>query len=95
MLQDGRQAIAGTQQRLIQALLRRNAETAIGRRYGFAAIRSVADYQARVPLSDYADYQAAIEWIGAGEAGTQVVTQLLRNPRSQYIPVAFVDDVAA
>lgn len=65
--------VAGTQRRLLQALLRRNAETTFGRRYGFATIGSVADYQARVPLSDYADYQEAIERISAGEAG--VLTQ--------------------
>jgi hypothetical protein len=65
--------VAGTQERLLQALLRHNVETTIGRRYGFATIGSVADYQARAPLSDYADYQAAIERIGAGEVG--VLTQ--------------------
>jgi hypothetical protein len=65
--------VAGTQRRLLQSLLRRNAETATGRRYSFTAIRSVADYQAKVPLSDYADYQEAIERISAGETG--VLTQ--------------------
>jgi FlaA1/EpsC-like NDP-sugar epimerase len=29
---------------------------------------------------------------GAGEAGEQLVTSMLRNPNSRYVPVAFVDD---
>ena len=29
---------------------------------------------------------------GAGEGGTQVITGMLRNPASRYIPVAIVDD---
>ena len=30
--------------------------------------------------------------VGAGEGGAQVVTSLLRNPNSEFLPVAFVDD---
>src|SRR5438045_3835272 len=60
--------VAGVQQRLLLRLLRRNADTEYGRRYGFATIRSVADYQARVPLSTYDDYRDAVERIGAGQS---------------------------
>ena len=48
-------------------LLRRNADTVLGRRYGFDRIRSVAEYQERVPLSTYDDYREALERIGASE----------------------------
>ena len=65
--------IAGTQRRLLTRLLRRNADTVYGRRYGFGRLRSVAEYQARVPLSTYDDYREAIERIGAGER--RVLTQ--------------------
>ncbi len=85
--------VAGTQHRLLLRLLHQNADTVIGRRYRFAHIRSIADYQARVPLSTYADYQEAIEHIGRGKPG--VLTRdpvLLLEPTSgstaatKYIP---------
>jgi len=56
-------------------LLRRNADTAFGRRYGFGRIRSVAEYQERVPLATYDDYREAIRRIGGGEAAV-----LTRDP---------------
>ena len=59
--------VAGTQHRLLMRLLRRNADTVYGRRYGFAQLGSVAGYQGRVPLSTYDDYREAVERIGAGE----------------------------
>ena len=40
--------------------------------YGFSAIRTVRDYQTRVPLSDYDDYRAGVARIAEGE--TQVLT---------------------
>jgi hypothetical protein len=67
--------VAACQSSLLLRLLRRNANTAIGRRYGFADIRSIAGYQARLPLSMYEDYREAIQRIGAGEAGV-----LTRDP---------------
>jgi len=85
--------VAGTQHRLLLRLLQQNADTVVGRRYRFAHIRSIADYQARVPLSTYADYQEAVERIGRGEQG--VLTRdpvLLLEPTSgstaatKYIP---------
>lgn len=85
--------VAGTQHRLLLRLLQRNADTVVGRRYRFDDIRSIADYQARVPLSTYADYQEAIERISRGERG--VLTRdpvLLLEPTSgstaatKYIP---------
>lgn len=62
-----RHNVAGAQHKLLMKLLRCNAGTEFGRRYSFAAIRSVAEYQIRVPLSSYQDYQDAIDRIGAGQ----------------------------
>jgi hypothetical protein len=85
--------MADTQQKLLLRLLRRNANTDFGRRYGFASIRSTADYQARVPLSTYEDYHDAVSEIGQGRP--HVLTQepvLLLEPTSgstaatKYIP---------
>lgn len=46
------------QQATLLDLVRHAARTAFGRDHGFAAIRTVADYQARVPLRTYADFHA-------------------------------------
>ncbi|MBI4496919.1 MAG: GH3 auxin-responsive promoter family protein [Chloroflexi bacterium] len=59
--------VAGTQWALLRGLLARHAETEFGRRYGFATIRSAAEYQARVPLSTYDDYRDAVQQIAAGQ----------------------------
>lgn len=88
-----RRRVSTTQTALLLDLLRRNAQTVIGRRYDFASIRSVADYQRRLPLTTYADYEAAIEQIGLGQSA--ILTQepvLLLEPTSgsasatKYIP---------
>jgi hypothetical protein len=75
--------VEGTQRALLLRLLRHNADTEIGRRYGFDTIHSVAEYQARVPLSTYEDYSEAVERIGAGERGVLTVDPvLLMEPTS-------------
>ena len=45
---------AGTQERILRALVRRAAGTDWGREHGYASIASLADYQRRVPVCDYA-----------------------------------------
>ena len=62
-----RSDLAGVQARLLRGLVGRNAESVFGRRHGFGTIRSVAAYQARVPLSTYDDYRDAVRRIGDGE----------------------------
>jgi GH3 auxin-responsive promoter len=47
--------------------LRSNANTEFGLRHGFGAIRSVVEFQDRVPLSSYGDYEREIRAIRAGE----------------------------
>src|SRR5262245_17581133 len=46
--------------------LRANANTTFGRRYSFESIRSVVQFQERVPLSTYDDYEAAVADIRSG-----------------------------
>jgi len=60
-------SVADTQQAYLLYLLCQNANTDIGRRYNFDSIHSVAEYQARVPLSTYDDYQPSIRKIGNGQ----------------------------
>lgn len=61
--------VAGTQERVLQRILRGSAASEWGQRYQFARLRSVADYQHAVPLTTYADYQADIERIAQGYQG--------------------------
>lgn len=56
------------QERLLRRMLQANADTEFGRRYGFSSIRSVRDYQDRVPLLTYEDYRPAIDRLAAGES---------------------------
>ena len=51
----------------LRRYLGRNADTAFGRRYGFASIKSVAEYQQSVPLSTYDDLAPWIDRVAAGE----------------------------
>jgi GH3 auxin-responsive promoter len=61
------------QQRLLDALIRTNAETEFGRQHRFAAIRSVRDYQHLVPIRCYDDYRPYIDRLLAG--ATNVLTR--------------------
>lgn len=47
--------------------VRENADTAFGRRYGFGSLRTMAEYQARVPVASYEDFSADIARIAQGE----------------------------
>src|SRR5262245_41241020 len=47
------QPVARSQDQTLLRLVRQAAQTRFGRAHGFASIRSVADYQRRVPLRDY------------------------------------------
>lgn len=51
--------------RALRRILRHNAATDLGRRYGFCVIRRAAAFDAAVPVSDYADYSAEIERLRA------------------------------
>jgi len=59
---------ARVQERLLLSYLRRNADTAIGREYRFSTIRSVDDYQARVPLTTYDDIEPLVHRVQRGDA---------------------------
>lgn len=56
-----------SQHRILMGLVRRGSHTAFGRRHGFTAIRSVEDYQARVPLRDHEEFRPWIHRIRLGE----------------------------
>ena len=57
------------QEALLFGILEKNRDTAWGQKFGFAGIRSVREYQDKVPFSNYEDYEALIEREIAGERG--------------------------
>src|SRR5215203_18708 len=58
-----------TQRALLLRYLRDNAETAFGRQHRFSEIRTVQEFQERVPLVSYSDFEPWIERVAAGEPG--------------------------
>ena len=56
-----------TQREFLLNLIQRNADTKFGRQHGFAGIRRVEQYQARVPVAGYDAYAGSIEAIARGE----------------------------
>ncbi|UCF94595.1 MAG: GH3 auxin-responsive promoter family protein [Desulfobacterales bacterium] len=51
----------------ILSTVRKNAETEYGRRYGFAKIRTIEDYQKQVPIITYEEIKADMQRVVAGE----------------------------
>ena len=51
------------QAKVLDALLRRNADTSFGREHGFASIRNAADYARRVPVRDYEGFRPYVSRI--------------------------------
>ena len=51
----------------LRALLHHNRDTEVGRRHGFAALRTVEDYQRALPLITYEPMRSAMERIARGE----------------------------
>lgn len=95
-LQDPQQAQMARWSRLLQA----NQGSAYGKAHGFAAIRSIKDYQSRVPLVDYDALSPWIERIAAGEQGvlTQAPVRMLEpsggsTSTNKFIP--YTDDLLA
>jgi hypothetical protein len=84
---------ARTQQQILQRLLQANAGSRYGRQYGFANLRTVADYQRAVPIVDFDDLQPFVEAIKAGETGVLTSEPVLMLEKSsgstaasKYIP---------
>jgi hypothetical protein len=70
--------VARAQERILLAVVRRNAAAEFGRRHGFAEIRSVAAYRERVPLSSHEDYASAVARVARGERRVLTVEPALR-----------------
>jgi len=55
------------QERLLRRLIRAARDTRFGREHSFARVRSIADYQARVPLREYLDFKPWWDRLFEGE----------------------------
>lgn len=69
------------QGRLLRRYLAANADTCFGREHGFDRIRTGAEFQRRVPLGSYDEYEPWIARIRAGEPGV-----LTREPIRRLVP---------
>jgi hypothetical protein len=56
------------QQRLLASILHRNRDTVYGRRFGFAKLRDLSDYQRAVPVVQYEDLRESIDRMTRGES---------------------------
>jgi len=74
---------AETQERVLLSCLRRNAGTSFGREHGFDRIRSVADYQARVPPVTYDGLAPLVHRAARGEPHV-----LTRIPVERLVPTS-------
>ncbi|MEW5727872.1 MAG: GH3 auxin-responsive promoter family protein [Pseudomonadota bacterium] len=79
---------AAAQARQLLHLVRRARDTRFGRDHGFASIRSVADYQARVPLRRYGEL-----WAEYWSAGWPVLDDVTWPGRTPYF--AFTSGTAS
>lgn len=57
----------GMQDSLLKELLARNANTEVGRRFGFSELRSLSEFQRRLPFSTYEELRPSIERMMRGE----------------------------
>lgn len=64
---------AETQQRVLNRLLKNNAQTAFGKEHGFDAMRTVADFKRGTPIQSFSGFDPWVDRIAAGEKA--VLTQ--------------------
>ncbi len=57
----------GTQELVLEEMLRANQDTEFGKAHGFSEIHSVEEYRQKVPLSDWSDYEQYSDRLQKGE----------------------------
>lgn len=67
---------------LLMQVLKDNAQTELGRELGFDAIRTVAEFKATVPFSNYGTYERRIRRMLAGEEGLMTSYPLLHYAKT-------------
>jgi GH3 auxin-responsive promoter len=72
---------AAAQEQILREYLRANSDTAFGRLHGFSTIRSIEEYQNRVPIGGYDDLEPFVRRIARGEQDV-----LTRAPIRRLVP---------
>lgn len=94
---DGFSVHAGQiQQKQLNCLLQKAADTEYGKKYGFSEIRSAKDFSRKVPLITYPDLQTYVERLMRGENGLLWPESIkwfskssgTTHSQSKYIPVS-------
>lgn len=70
--------VVNVQWQLLEGILQRNADSVYGRIYDFGRIRSIAEYQANVPIVRYEDIAGYIGRVMEGEHGVLTVEPVER-----------------
>jgi len=70
--------VSNVQWQLLEGILQRNADCVYGRMYDFGRIRSIAEYQANVPIVRYEDLAGYINRVMHGEHGVLTVEPVER-----------------
>lgn len=70
--------VAEAQRRLLLGYVRKNRETTFGRRHDFASMRTIEDFQVRVPLTSFEDYAPYLDAISAGQQNVLTSEAVLR-----------------
>lgn len=85
--------VASRQENLLLSIIEKNRDTSFGIKHGFCDILTVEDYQQKVPLSLYADYEPYIDKIASGEKNVLTSENVLMfelssgsTSASKYIP---------
>jgi len=90
---------AGTQETVLQRLLKIYQQSAYGQKYGAEKVGSIEDYRASFPVATYEDYQPVIQRVMAGETELLLnepplgwaITRGTTKDESKFIPMTATD----
>ena len=85
---------ARAQRDVLLRILRKNAATDYGRRYGFGTVRGVQDFARRVPVVEYADLESDVERMKQGQGNVLTAERTIlfaltsgTSDRPKFIPI--------
>jgi len=90
---------AGTQEAVLERLLKIYGQTAYGQKYGAAQVGCLAEYRAQFPIASYEDYQPVIQRVMGGETELMLnepplgwaITRGTTKDESKFIPMTATD----
>jgi hypothetical protein len=85
--------LESTQKNVLFGILRKNKNSEFGKKYSFSSIKDIEDFQARVPLSSYADYAPGLDMVLKGKKNVLTSQEVFlcvpssgSTSASKYIP---------